>query len=168
MRIRGAEITELLVRMKGLRLRQELVFRFGMISVRNATIDGANSRALFLIKMPDAFRALFRNDVVEIRRKRLAGLAIQFPLHAACIDGGVGALRFAGTAIDTFFSDFGSHSGISSSKYPLVVNERWISSSGNNNDPRCFCHGANMQNRDGKFKKKLQPFFVKIRGTCDR
>jgi hypothetical protein len=65
-----------------------------MVRVGDAGINGANGRALTLIKMTDALGASIGVDDVNF----IAGG-----------DSLVGAFRFASTAVDAFFCDFVSH-----------------------------------------------------------
>ena len=95
-----------------------------------AAVDRTNSGALWLLVETYAFGAFVGHDVVElIADGRLLDICLDdiasfyfigfadggafahFPLYAAFIDGSVGALWFAGSAVDTVVGDKNGHWG---------------------------------------------------------
>ena len=58
-----------------------------------------------MIVKADAFGAFLWNDVVNVLRDRRTLLPVEFPRHAARVDRGVRAFRFAGSTIDTVARD---------------------------------------------------------------
>ena len=76
MRVRRVQFSEALFGMNLLRSCHKLFFRFHAIRIRHAAIHRADGGALFLVEVAYAFRAFFRNDIVEILGKRIIGFAI--------------------------------------------------------------------------------------------
>ena len=88
-------------------------FAFNVIRVWNAAINGADCRALLLIKMSDAFRAFFRNDVIEIVREGIVHGALKLPLSSASVNCRVRTFRLACAAVNTLLGDHCGHKLIS-------------------------------------------------------
>jgi hypothetical protein len=107
---------------------QQIVDRLPIHFIGDATVYGTYGRALGLFVKALAFRAFVGNDIIGVyadggvtlggvyhgaveQRKRsfYAGTVRERPLYAAFVDRIVGALRFAGAAIDAFFSYLNSH-----------------------------------------------------------
>ena len=107
---------------------QQLVDRLAIHLVGDAAVNGAYRRTLRLFMEALAFRTLIRSDIISIyadggialggvyygaveQRKRsfYTGTVGECPLYAAFVDRIIGALRFAGAAIDAFFSYLNSH-----------------------------------------------------------
>ena len=90
-------------------IEQQLV-RLGDVGVRHAAIDRADGRAGLVIVEPDALGALFRHDVEDVVRDGCVHGAVgRLPFDAALVDGGVGALRLAGAAVDALAGDHRRH-----------------------------------------------------------
>src|SRR5687768_8396560 len=53
------------VRVKGLRAREQNVLGLRNLGVRDAAVDGADRRTLFLVEEADALRAFLGDDVVD-------------------------------------------------------------------------------------------------------
>ena len=99
---RRAELAEILLRMDGLRAGGQDFLRLDVVRIRHAAVHRADRGALFLVEVADAFGAFFRNDIVEIIRQGVEHLAVKLVLHAAGIDRGVRAFRFARAAAKTW------------------------------------------------------------------
>jgi hypothetical protein len=56
-----------------------------------------------------AFGSVYYGAVEQRKRSFYAGTVCDCPLYAAFVDRIIGALRFAGAAIDAFFSYLNSH-----------------------------------------------------------
>ena len=52
--------------MEDLRLGEESIFRLDAVRIRHAAVDRAYRGALLLIKMTDAFRALFGDTLIGV------------------------------------------------------------------------------------------------------
>ena len=110
---------------------EEGVLGFYTFRIGNAAIYRANCGTLRLLMEAHTFSAFVGNDIVEIVRNRLvyiswsgwgtvfedigrlhSGAIGHAPFDATFIDGIVGALGLAGSAVDTFLSDHDRHSGI--------------------------------------------------------
>src|SRR5882724_10813245 len=80
------------------------------LGVGHAAVDRADLGARLLVVEDDALGALLGDDVEDVvgdgRMHRAIG---RLPFHAALVDGGVGALRLAGPAVDAFAGDHGRH-----------------------------------------------------------
>src|ERR1700723_2667176 len=100
-RIFGAEG---LIGMKHARALDQHLFGLRNVWVRNAAIDRAYGRTLFLVEEADTLGALVGDDVVDVVLDRRLVRAVEFPLRAAFVNRGVGAFRLAGTAVNAFFS----------------------------------------------------------------
>src|SRR5208337_1774476 len=85
------------------------LFGLGNVGIRDAAIDRAYRRALFLVEKADAFGALVGDDVIDVLLDRGLVGAVEFPLRAAFINRGVGALGLARTAVDAFFCNQRRH-----------------------------------------------------------
>jgi hypothetical protein len=81
-------------------------FGFGVVGIRHATIHRAYRRTLFLIEKSHAFSAFVGDNIIDIFLDGGMIAAVKFPLGAAFVNSGIGAFRFAGAAIYTFFSDY--------------------------------------------------------------
>src|ERR1700719_933883 len=81
----------------------QYLFGFGNVRVGDAAIDRAHRGALFLIEEADALGAFVGDDVIDVFLDRRLGRAVEFPLRAALVNRGVGALRLARAAVDAFF-----------------------------------------------------------------
>jgi len=114
--------------MQFLFLCEELVDRFPVHLIGDAAVYGTYGRTLGLFMEALAFRAFIWSNIVGVyadgritfggvyhgaveQRKGsfYAGAVRERPLYAALVDGIIGALRFAGAAIDAFFSYLNSH-----------------------------------------------------------
>jgi hypothetical protein len=105
-------------------------FVYGLLVelVRYAAIHGANCGTLGFLMKALTFGALVGNDIIGVVAyrcvlgRRVHGTAVKQgeatlhgsavgdgPFHTALIDGIVGTFRFAGAAVDAFFSDLDSH-----------------------------------------------------------
>src|SRR5258708_4026793 len=79
-------------------------FGLGNVGIRNAAINRAYRGALFLIEEADALGAFIGHDVIDVFLDRGLVRAVEFPLRAAFVNRGVGALGLASTAVNAFFS----------------------------------------------------------------
>jgi hypothetical protein len=114
--------------MQFLFFREELVDRFPIHLIGDAAVYGTYGRTLRLFMKALAFRAFIGGNIISIyadggitlgsvhygaveQRKRsfYAGAVRERPLYATFVDSIIGALRFAGAAIDAFFSYLNSH-----------------------------------------------------------
>ena len=95
--------------------RDQHVFAFWIVRVRDAAVDRTRFRARFVIEEPDALRALVANDVEDVSRDRRMLDSVQLPFDPTRVDGGVRALGLARAAVDAFVRDDGCHSLTSAS-----------------------------------------------------
>src|SRR5271156_4006186 len=114
--------------MQPLLLCKQFLYSLAVHLIGHATVHGADGRALRLFMEALAFGAFIGNDVINIAADgRIAlsridhgaveqgkgpfysGTVGDSPFDAAFIDRIVGALGFAGAAVDTFFCDLNSH-----------------------------------------------------------
>src|ERR1700735_5637342 len=100
---RGEFRAEGLIGMADARGLDQYFFGLWNVGVGDAAIDRAYCGALFLIEEADALGALVGDDIVDVFLDRRLGRAVEFPLRAAFIDRGVGALRLARTAVGALF-----------------------------------------------------------------
>src|ERR1035437_9726781 len=94
------------------------LFGLGNVGVRDAAIDRANRRALFLVEEADAFGAFVGDDIVEVVLDRGRGRAVELALRAAFVNRGVRAFRLARTAVNAFFC---YHRGHFRAPNPVIV-----------------------------------------------
>jgi hypothetical protein len=108
-----------------------LFFGFAVVGVVNAAINGADCSALGLVMKAHALGAFVSDDVIDIHADgvvfgiSIGSMAVQevktafetrsvrvFPLQSTFVNGVVGALRFASTAVDTLVSNHDSHGSL--------------------------------------------------------
>jgi hypothetical protein len=108
--------------------RQQIVDRLPIHFIGNAAVNGTDGRTLGLFVKTLTFRAFVGSDIIRVyadgsvtlrsvydgaveqcKGTFYAGTIRERPLYAAFVDGIIGALRFAGAAIDAFFSYLNSH-----------------------------------------------------------
>src|SRR5258708_22553784 len=77
--------------------------------IGDATIDGTDRRALFLIEETHALGAFVGDNIVDVLLDRGRGCAVQLPCRAALVDCGVGAFGLARAAIDAFLGNQRGH-----------------------------------------------------------
>src|SRR5439155_25937811 len=107
---RGRVVRDGLVGMERPRARQQHVLRLGPVRVGDAAVDRTDRGAGLVIEEADALGTLLGDDVEDVVRDGRVHRAVgRLPLDAALIDGGVGALRLAGPAVDAFAGDYGCH-----------------------------------------------------------
>src|ERR1700678_3999721 len=106
---RGEFGAEGLIGMEHARALDQHFFGLGNVRVRDAAIDRAYSRALFLVEEADAFGAFIRNDVIDVVLDCGRGRAVEFPLRAPFVNRRVGAFRLARAAGDAFFGNQRGH-----------------------------------------------------------
>ena len=82
---------------------EQCVFALRNMRVWNATIDGTGRRTFLMVEKADAFGALARHDVIDVRGNGGMAVAIEFPRCAAYINRVVGTSRSTRAAVDTFF-----------------------------------------------------------------
>jgi hypothetical protein len=95
--------------MKLLRPFDELRFRFGYVGVGDADVYRAYRRACFLVVKADTFGALLGNDVEDLGHEGRLLHAVEIVLHSPLVNCRIGALGFAGTAVDAVAGDHGRH-----------------------------------------------------------
>jgi hypothetical protein len=107
---------------------QQIVDCLPIHFIGDAAVYGTYGRTLGLFVKALAFRAFVGSDIIGVyadggvalrsvyygaveqgKGSFYAGAVCERPLYAAFVDGIIGALRFAGAAIDAFFSDLNSH-----------------------------------------------------------
>jgi hypothetical protein len=86
-----------------------LHFGLRTIGIRNATVNGADYRAGFLVKKTNTLTAPVRNYVEKIVGKRLVSRALVLILYSALVYRRVGTLRLAGGAVYTIVGNYRSH-----------------------------------------------------------
>jgi hypothetical protein len=86
-----------------------LHFGLRTIGIWNATVNGTDHRAGFLVKKADTLTAPIGNYVEKIFGQRLVGRALVLILYSALVDRRVGTLRLAGGAVYTIVGYYRSH-----------------------------------------------------------
>src|SRR5258707_6032937 len=95
-RVFGAEG---LIGMKHASALDDHLFSLGDVRIRDAAIHRADCRTLFLIEEADALGAFVGHDIVDVVFDRGLVPPLEFPLLAAFVNRGVGALALARTAL---------------------------------------------------------------------
>jgi hypothetical protein len=144
---RRAPHLESLLGVDDARLGDQLIFALWVVGIRNAAIDRANRGALLLIEEPDALRALLGDDVIDVRGNRGMLVAVVLPLCPAFVNGRVGALRLACSAVDAFFRDHRGHRGSSEGQLNAVAT-------------------GNMSAANGKVGKSMRDGGLGIEQSC--
>ena len=109
-------------------LLEQFVLGFGIVGILYAAINRADRGTLWLFVKARAFRAFFRDDIVDfvgdrllcgigsdgstVTEVNLSGESSAFsiaPFNARLIDCSIGALWLAGAAVDAFFGDHQCH-----------------------------------------------------------
>lgn len=87
-------------------------FSLGDVWIRNAAVDRAYRRALFLIEEADALGALVRSYIVDVFLDCRVTLTVEFPLRPAFIDRGVRTFGLTRPAVYAFLCDYGGHTSV--------------------------------------------------------
>ena len=95
--------------MKFFRALDQNLFALEVVGVRDAAIHRTHRRARLVIIEAHALGALGGHDVVDVLGKRRRGDAVELPRHTAGINRGVGAFRFASSAVNTLVGDDRRH-----------------------------------------------------------
>jgi hypothetical protein len=86
-----------------------LHFGLRTVGIRNATVNGADHRAGFLVKKANTLTAPVRNYVEKIFGQRLVGRTLVLIFYSALVDRRVGTLGLTGGAVYTIIGYYRSH-----------------------------------------------------------
>ena len=92
------------------RAGEQLLLGLGDLRVGHAAIDRTHGGAGLVIEEADTFGALLGNDVEDVVRDRGVCDAVQLPLDAALVNGGVRALGLTRAAVDALVRNDRRHS----------------------------------------------------------